>query len=78
MLATASYLHDTRLLRILAVLAAILTAFLARTVACRVRTLIFILILSHLKLLLDPVGCLPITVNPGTGNFASSISVNYN
>ncbi len=47
MLATASYLNHTRLLRILAVLAAILTTFFALTIACRVRTLVFILVLSH-------------------------------
>jgi hypothetical protein len=55
MLTTASYLHDMRLLRILAVLAAILAAFFARAIACWVRTLIFILVLSHFELLLDPV-----------------------
>lgn len=48
-LATASYLHDTRLLRILAVLAAILTALFAGTIACGVRTLVFILVLSHVN-----------------------------
>lgn len=48
-LATASYLHDTGLLGIFAVLAAILTAFFAGTIACRVRTLIFILVLSHVN-----------------------------
>jgi len=48
-LATASYLHDARLLSILAVFAAILTAFLATTIARRVRTLVFILFLSHVN-----------------------------
>lgn len=47
MLATASDLHDTRLLRILAVLTTILTALFALTIACRVRTLVFVLVLSH-------------------------------
>lgn len=46
-LTTASNLHDTRLLRILAVFAAILTAFFARTIARRMRALVFILVLSH-------------------------------
>ncbi len=52
-LTTAAYFHNTRLLRIFAVLAAILAAFLARTIACRVRALVLILV-SHV-LLLDPV-----------------------
>ena len=48
-LATAAYLHYTRLLRVLAVLTAILTAFFARTIACRVHALVFILVLSHMN-----------------------------
>lgn len=69
-LTTASYLHDTRLLRILAVLAAILTTFFALTITCGVRALVFILVLSHVNyLLLDPLGCLPVPVNPRTAAF---------
>lgn len=67
MLATASDLNDTRLFRILAVLAAILAAFFARTIACRVSALVFILVLSH-ELLLDPLVVL-LSSNPRTVEF---------
>ncbi|MCM3900991.1 MAG: hypothetical protein ND866_04735 [Pyrinomonadaceae bacterium] len=48
-LTAAPYLHNTRLLRILAILATILAAFLARTIACGVLALVFILVISHLN-----------------------------
>jgi hypothetical protein len=47
-LATATYLHHTRLLSILAILAAVLASFFTRTIACGVCALVFILIVSHL------------------------------
>jgi hypothetical protein len=49
MLTTATYLHNTRLFRILAILAAILTVFLARTIARRVCAFVLILVLGHSK-----------------------------
>jgi hypothetical protein len=51
-LTTATYLHDMRLLSILAVFAAILAAFFRGTVTCRVRTLILFLVICHLATLL--------------------------
>jgi hypothetical protein len=52
-LTTATYLHNTGLLSILAILAAIFTALLARTIACGMCALVFILVVSHLIHLLD-------------------------
>jgi hypothetical protein len=46
---TASDLHDARFLCILTVLATVLTVFFTRTIARRVRALVFILVLSHLN-----------------------------
>ena len=48
-LTTATYLHYARLLRVLAVLTAILTAFFARAIASRVFTLVLFLVLSHVN-----------------------------
>ncbi len=50
-LTSATYLHDMRLLSILAVFATILAAFLRGTVTRRVRTLILFLVICHLATL---------------------------
>jgi hypothetical protein len=46
---TAADLHYAGLLGILAVLAAVFATFLARTIACRMCTLILILVLCHVS-----------------------------
>ena len=51
-LTTATYLHDTRLLSILAIFAAIFAPFFRWTITCRVRALTLFLVI-HLTTLLS-------------------------
>jgi hypothetical protein len=54
-LTTATYLHDTRLLSILAVFAAIFAPFFRWTITYRVRALTLFLVICHLATLLSKI-----------------------